>query len=253
MISERTFASSFSGFWAELLPLLTPSFVHMVDAGYRESLMDTAGAVLDPVPKSPETRDPAVVAEFAFFLARTAFSGGMGVEECFGQVALRTRAEADARQVVATYQAGHERFQGGMNGAELNEGLALARHYQAFLERRRGTGAVEFSPPIRGAGFLSACRGDLSAGDALFEVKTVERNLASKDIRQLVVYLALQHVTGERRWGRAGFMNPRNAVSYEFGVDDLVTRMSGGRPAPEVFRDLVDFVCTREVQIESPF
>jgi len=253
MISERSFAGSFSGFWAELLPLLTPNLVHMVDAAYKHSLVDGCGATVDPVPKGPQTRDAAVVAEFAFFLAKTAFCEKMAIEQCFAQEPLRAQAEVAAREVVAKYESGRDRSEGGLNQPELDEGLALARNYQCFLDRRCGSEEVEFGPSIRGAGFLPACQGDLSIGNALFEVKTVERNLAGKDIRQIIVYLALQYATGHRRWTTAGFMNPRRAVSYEFGVDELVTQMSGGSSVPEVFRDLIDFVCTRDLELDSPF
>ena len=47
----------------------------------------------------------------------------------------------------------------------------------------------EFTPKIRGAGFLSECEADISIGPSLFEVKTAESKIAGKDIRQLLVYL----------------------------------------------------------------
>src|SRR5687767_1115096 len=54
----------------------------------------------------------------------------------------------------------------------------------------------EFTPKIRGAGVLSECAADISTGPPLFEVKTAESKIARKDIRQLIVYLALQAATG---------------------------------------------------------
>jgi len=81
----------------------------------------------------------------------------------------------------------------------------------------------------------------------------VKRNLAGKDIRQLLVYLALQAAAGNRRWPRAGFFNPRKAEYHEFDVDTFIAQISGGRSASEVYSDLVDFVSSRGVEIDAAF
>ncbi|HEX7722761.1 MAG TPA: hypothetical protein VF397_11430 [Pyrinomonadaceae bacterium] len=94
---------------------------------------------------------------------------------------------------------------------------------------------------------------DISIGRALFEVKTVDRNLASKDIRQLIVYLALQAATGERIWSVGGFFNPRKAEYHEFVVDELIAQVSGGRSSSEVYHALVDFVCSWDLQLDTAF
>ena len=70
MISERTFALSFPGFWLELLPLLTPRLVHLINVGFRKDLKDNRGFPIGPITKNPMTRDTAVISEFAFFLAQ---------------------------------------------------------------------------------------------------------------------------------------------------------------------------------------
>lgn len=250
MISERTFALSFPSFWEELLPLLTPSFVHVINEGYKESLTDHLGNEMEPVPKNPKTRNAAVVAEFAFFLAKIAVEEKVSVEDVYKSSKLRKQAEQSTITVVAKYEG---ELPDKLIRAELDEGIALARNYDLFFEQRCKGASIEFSPIIPGAGFLAECVADISVGTTLFEVKTVDRNIAGKDIRQLVVYLALQGITGLRRWETAGFFNPRKAIYHEFEVDDFIQRMSGGRSSSEVFKDLIDFVCTREIQIDAPF
>ncbi len=252
MISERSFAASFSAFWAEILPLLTPSFVHIVNEGFKERLTDEHGTAIDPVPKNPNTYDPSVLAEFSFFLAKAAVEGKITVKKAFADRKLRKLAEGHAQEVVAKYEGRKEYRPVNMQEPELREGFSLALNYQRFFETRWMGQPIEFCPKIPGAGFLSSCEADISIGPSLFEVKTVDRNIAGKDIRQLVVYLALQAATGKRRWLRGGFFNPRRAVYHEFGVDDVVQRMAG-RPAIEVFQDFVDFVCTRDIQIDMAF
>ena len=70
---------------------------------------------------------------------------------------------------------------------------------------------------------LSSCFADLAVGSTLFEVKTVSRTFESRDLRQLLVYLALQSATGEPRWDYGGLLKPRFSCVCTFSVDWLVT------------------------------
>ena len=254
MISERTFARSFSGFWSELLPLLTPTYVHVINESFKEHLLDDRGLPLEIVVKNSESADSAVMAEFAFFLAKIAVENGLRVDQTFQNKDFRASAEQNAEDAVERYESRGGYIPTTITRIDQQEALSLAHNYERFFRQRPCSGEkIEFCPEIPGAGFIFSCRADISIGHTLFEVKTVNRNLAGKDIRQLVVYLALQAVTGERRWSRAGFFNPRRAIYQEFGVDDVITRMSGGRSSVEVFQELVDFVCSRDIQLDMAF
>jgi hypothetical protein len=248
LISERIFARSFGGFWAELLPFLTPSFVHMVNDGLKRRLLDESYGHVPPVEVKATEDDPALVAEFAFCLARVAADNNVSVDHAVGESSLFTLARLSAERTIYSYEQENTT---PLSAIGQDEGLALAHNYEAFFCQKHAS--VEFSPRIAGAGFISSCLADLSVGDTLYEVKTVNRNIASKDMRQLMVYLALQAATGNRRWNKAGFFNPRRAVYHEFVVDNLVSRMSGGRPSVEVFADLVGFACNRDIQIDRAF
>lgn len=252
MISERSFAASFSSFWTELLPMLTPSFVSIVNNGYKKSLKDEYGMPINSVQKHPDIEDASIVSEFAFYLAQISLNKKFNIEEVFSNEKLREQAEYSALRIIAQYEGTSKYQRKSLTKAELNEGMILALNYQNFLKDRGKGQRIDFNPTILGAGFLAKCTADLSIGDTLFEIKTVNRNLASKDIRQLIVYLALQSVTGDRRWLKAGFLNPRKAVYHEFFVDDIIYRMSG-RSAIEVFQDLITYICTRDVQIDTAF
>ena len=139
-----------------------------------------------------------------------------------------------------------------LNSYEIDESIELAEQYNFFLGNLKST-EIEFSPKIVGAGFLGVCTADLSVGTTLYEIKTVSRNISGKDIKQLLIYLALQYSTGQKRWDFAGFFNPRKALHYRFSVDHLIYRTSGGRATTEVFRDIIDFLSSRGVEIDTAF
>lgn len=253
MISERTFAGSFSGFWSELLPLLTPKLVHIINDASKIHLTDGDGEPLDPIPKSRKTRDPAVVSEFAFHISELSIQDGRNVSDIINSKKYVDEAQRYAYEVVKRYAGSTFRLDWPLNTEEIEEGSMIALNYERFFEMYSKDEDVTFGPVIPGAGFVSECKADIAIGNTLFEVKTVDRNMAGKDIRQLIVYLALQGITDKRKWLCAGFFNPRRAVYHRFRVDDVIGQMSGGKAAPEVFQELVDFVSNRDIQFDSDF
>jgi hypothetical protein len=247
MISERQLANGFQELWGEVLPTLTPHFVHLFNEAYRQQL----ASVDSSIPSQPET-DASMVAEFAFHVARLAHDRGVPYCDVEGNVELLSTAETVALGLIKHYEKQTAEPRAALSAAERSEGLLLVRNYDDFLSRSPAQ-AIEFRPPLQGSGFVDACSADLSIGNTLFEVKTVERNIAGKDIRQILVYLALQAATGSRRWARGGFFNPRRGLVYEFSVDKLISLMSGGRLAVEVFQDMLRFFGTRDIQLDSAF
>lgn len=253
MISERAFSEGFHGFWRELLPLLTPAFIRILNSGHQEELCGKDGRPLGPVPARNDSRNSSVVAEFAYNLAAAAIHEAASVEAASGNPGILLAAQTKAIARVNRLE-GYDAFPDvRLNRAEIWEGVALAARYEAFFRETRAEGEIRFGVPIPGAGFLSACEADVTVGDCLVEVKTVSRALASKDVRQLVVYLALAASGSAGRWPNAGFLNPRRSTYYWFTVQELVEYMAGGRAATDVYADLIEFACSSDVQIDARF
>lgn len=251
MISERQVARGFGALWSEVLPLLTPHFVHLFNEAYRKPLTNAAGKRASVVPSGDDS-DPAVVAECAFHLVRLAQKRAIPLSDVANDEQLIADAESYALTLIQEYESPKDDPPRGLNASERIESLLLVQNYELFLSSRTPQ-VIEFGPSIPGAGFVDTCIGDVSVGDTLFEVKTVSRSIAGKDIRQLLVYLALQTATGQKRWSRAGFFNPRRASVYEFSVDKMIPHMSGGRLASEVFEHMVEHFCARDIQLDSAF
>jgi hypothetical protein len=247
MISERQLAKGFRELWDEILPVLTPHFMRLFNEAYRSEISGD----ISPVQSGRDT-DPAMVAEFAFHLARLVHERAGSFEDVSPNDPLIMRAESIALSLIAQYETIKYVPPTPLTQDARSEGLLLVRNYGTFLAKH-STEEIKFSPNIPGSGFIDSCMADLSIGKTLFEVKTVERNIASKDLRQLLVYLALQSATGEKRWSQGGFFNPRRGLVYEFSIDKIIPLISGGRLASEVFQDMVQFFGTRDIQIDSAF
>lgn len=253
MITEREFAAGYHDFWRELLPLLTPSLVGLLNSGHEELLLNGQGQRLGPVPQRPETRDHAIVSEYAYHLARLAIQTGSTIDDAAENPALRQKAQAIAITVVNSYESHQVIPDNNLNLSELQEGAELALRYPVFINTIGVLDLANFTIPIPGAGFLATCNADMAVGTTLVEIKTVTRRLASKDVRQLIAYLALNHAACRHSFSHAGFFNPRRGTYHRWLVAKFIEHLSGGRSAGDVFRDLIDYVCETDIQLDSAF
>lgn len=252
VISEKTVASVFNSFWEETLPLLTPSFVRVLNEAHSEELADLPGSSFARIAIAPEIQMHDLVAELAFCVAEESHTSGKTVTELArDQVAVR-KAYDNAVQFLKQYKSNDDTIL--LNDVEIAEAFSLAGQYQYFFDYVRLHGSqIQFRPRIKGAGFLGDCAADLSVGDTLYEVKAISRNISGRDIKQLLVYLGLRSVSEEPQWGYAGFFNPRRALHYRFSVEYLIYRTSGGRSKVDVFDRLLRFLDARDIELDTPF
>ncbi|WP_313951401.1 hypothetical protein [Accumulibacter sp.] len=250
MISEKEIAKQFNGLWNDTLPLLTPQLVGLFNAVHSDDLTEFPGGKFKRIAIGANVEKHDLVAELSFQVAKLSVERGIPIHG----IGLGTEDFKDAYRNSTAFLRKYASEDSGflLNAEEISEALTIASQYEGFFSHVSAK-TIEFSPRISGAGYLGSCCADLSVDDTLYEIKTVSRNIAGKDIRQLILYLALQYSTGKRRWLYAGFFNPRKCTHYRFSVDHLMYRTSGGRSTSEVFADIVDFLSNRGIEIDSIF
>jgi hypothetical protein len=247
-MNEREIATGFSAVWSDCFPMLSPTFIIAFNEAFARPILGSNG-IVQPVPSNIKTARPDVLAEFGFRLASLAYQSGMTVRIAASDTVIVDAANSAAATRIREFRPSLSLDELRLGVQEQMEGIRLATVYEEFL-RLWPTEAVTFSPAVRGNGIVNSCFADLGVGKTLFEVKTVSRLFQSKDLRQLLVYLALESAAGEPRWEYGGFLNPRLSIFCTFSVDWLVSRLSGGRPPKVVFTDFVqaltrDFVHDR--------
>ena len=250
MINERIVSKGFPALWGEVLPLLTANFMRVFNKSYVVRISDSSGAMYRPIPLVKEVDNPDLVAELSFHIARISHEQKLPVEEVFDTPALRSEAIKASQRIITLYEGVKPSLVASPSDVEQEQAKYVAGNYGVLV--REEDVKVEFSPKIPGAGVLGQCQGDLSVGATLYEIKTVHRNFRSSDLKQVILYLGLQAITGNRRWIYGGLFNPRRAVSCRFEVDPFVGLVSGGRDPLEVFNDLVNGI-SRDVLDDSVF
>jgi hypothetical protein len=216
-------------------------------------LKDRFGSELWTLPVAADLDRPDIVAEFAFRLARLGRMSGLSVESLRSNDLLVSAAEKEAFELISRYEGSRPTEEASLSWAERSGGLDLCERYDALYAAFPIDSVIEFCPFFSGAGFLNSCEGDIGIADSLVEVKTTTHRPSGKDIRQLLVYLALDANAERRRWSHMGIFNPRRGTLHHAEIEPLVLRISGGRSSSEVFGELISFVDTNEIAIEKSF
>jgi hypothetical protein len=86
----------------------------------------------------------------------------------------------------------------------------------------------------------------------LYEVKAVNRNLQSGDVKQVVCYLVAGYGSRQYFWTDYCIFNPRLAVVYSGKIDELLAYLSG-RPPYDCVAEVLDALMEREQPLESRF
>lgn len=184
-------------------------------------------------------------------LANEANLAGSRIEALKDGDHIVARAWHAAQAVVEKYEGtGGNRVSGfPFSEIALEEALAISKNIEAVSTTLPGS--ARFFPSVRGAGVIRRCEADLAIGCLLIEVKAVSRRFMAKDMKQLLVYLALD-AADTKRWSKGCILNPRLGLWCEFDVEELVQFLSGGQSSAVTFSDLLEGL-SRDVEIDALF
>jgi hypothetical protein len=250
-MNERDVAKGFASHWGEFFPMLSANFINAFNEAYPQPIFGTKGIVRS-IPFRGDPHHADLVAEFSFALAAAAHTAGIPVKVLTSDDEAKERALVAAIENIRAHRGGGALPLLELNRSEQLESIKIARVYESFLALWPTSEVVEFSPQLAGFGVLGSCQADLSVGQTLYEVKTVSRNFHSRDLRQLIVYLALGAASGVERWKYGGLLNPREGVFCRFSVDWLIARLSGGQPPRLVLEDFLQAL-SRDVVLDRRF
>jgi hypothetical protein len=224
MISERKFASVFTSFWRETLPM-EDGFIRFANVHALHFARPLYGG---------DAEDRGLVNEAAFRLfvgSRTSQGGGKPDIDA---------ALSEARVLVSPLAgSGHGESSVSMTGRAVI--VELARRLAHFFDKSGRYHSVTPLPHFSGCGILSDCHGDIIADRTIFEVKAGQRDFRAPDIRQVVTYCALNSETRGHDISNIGLINPRRGISYVISSEEFA-RAVARVCASELFGAIVDFL-----------
>jgi hypothetical protein len=203
----------FTSFWNDTIPFC--------DVAVAEINKHLCATFQSPLVSTTSGSRHALVNELGFELFRAA----VGSTESASLVAQRpdelNRLMTGVRDHLAQFAGTQPK---PCSEKEVREAVELASRLEAFFSQY---GDLKTRLYIAGCGSLSACEADAWADRTLYEIKAGDRPFLGADIRQLLVYCAINSESRQYEIERVCLVNPRRGKYYAADVEDLCIRVAG--------------------------
>ncbi len=229
MITETRFALSHHAFWHDLLPMAEQ---------FTRSINDSPNRFESPLQALEAPALRGVVNELAFRLFVRAERGPTSPSSLPGEAIADELAST--RTFISSFRQHGRGPLPALGNRGVLEAIKLAQRTQSFFAAVSARSLV-LQPMFPGCGWVSECQGDVYSDAVLYEVKSGERAFRSSDIRQLLVYCALNYASKAFPIHTLCLVNPRSGTFVTESLNAICETLSG-RPATEVLADVVEYV-----------
>jgi hypothetical protein len=236
LIDAATFASSFAAFWRSHAPTCE-IFVRRLNLdGYERFNVPIASEV------APQRR--SLIAEYAFSLFSV--RPDVDIQILDADERQRTLELAKEQALVRMSKFGEQGLDLSTNFSDEEDadvGRLSDSLRRFFLSRGK---RIVTRPLFKGCGYIDESEGDVLSGDAVYEVKAVDRLFRSIDIHQLLTYAALNSMSAQYSLTKLGVFNPRRGIFFEFELDEISREISG-RAATELLWTIANSISSGEI------
>ena len=230
-MTAEGFAGSCGSYWSSILPRLD-HFVRITNAGPK--------SFDDPIRITPISNRQSFVSETGFYLWAMHESGMIASPRFL-------EAQDQARRRLRTL-APHLSLLDDLDEQERFVAMTIAQRIDSYCSDIRNLDQIEVEPRLPGCGWISGGLPDIVARDIsrgttrplrlIAEVKCVDRNYRSVDLRQIVCYLVLHFAHTRSIPDLLAVINPLRGTSLEIGVDEFFEDVVGS-PAADVINELL--------------
>jgi hypothetical protein len=231
MISEKNFVTSFNSSWQELAPTIQP-YVRAINLGTFH--------FASPLKSKNEPKRRAIVNEISFLIFKSSINSIMSLKDIFesdelGKISEQSLSLAKSFQILSNEELIPA------TKTELKEALSLAERLKLYLDQNEKEQKINVSPAFKGCGFIDDCYGDLLIGKTLYESKAGDRTFRLVDLKQILVYLALNYANKSYDIQDVGFVNPRLGIYYKVKATEFSFGVSG-KDLIELLSEIVEFI-----------
>lgn len=228
MISEASFSRGYSSFWTEYFPWLN---------SYCQSLNKyNLTEVHHPISETDLSEHRAINNTIAFFHFRNIASNSEFDLELSKDEGILFMKRFQ-RNNIDTYLFN-----------ETDQKIILTQ-VQHLVSRYHNSTLV--SPFFPGCGILDNCYGDIIQGNTLSEIKAGDRQIIPADLRQLIIYSALNWISTSTKYefNTIEIYNPRVGYSWSSSIDEFIFSIAD-IPKEDVFDQLTKHLLTLSEDVE---
>jgi hypothetical protein len=236
MISETTFATGYASFWRGVIPN-SEKVIRRLNLNRERFARSIQGAAI------PERR--AYINELGVRLF-TRLHGDASSDE-YDPSQLRLEIASETRMYLSQFEdMGQPQLVDPVED-EWDEAEKLSSSLGKLVDGlNQNNQKIIKSPKFRGCGFVDACAGDLLIGDELIEIKAGDRAFRSTDIKQLLVYCALNSSYEQFQIRQVGCANPRRGTFFSIDLNMLSLELAS-KPAAELLFEIVYFISSGDI------
>ncbi|MBL0591456.1 hypothetical protein [Aeromonas veronii] len=130
-----------------------------------------------------------------------------------------------------------------VSDTELNEAKELAGITFIYFKTYEPGRKPIISPTFFGCGAISECQGDVLIGNTLYEIKAGDRDFRVSDLKQVLIYCALDFSHKNSKIKNIGLLNPRLGIYVILSLTDAV-EIASGQNTVDCFTELVNIFTT---------
>lgn len=231
MISEKKFASLFNSFWQELIP---------TGEAYVRAMNMAKLHFNIPMDSQSDPSRRGIINEIGFLLFASSVKNSVNLNLVYNSNELE-KVSSQAWMLAQNYQREGDSEIISPTQQEQAEGLQIAKRIEEYFYEMEPNETIFPSPMFSGCGYIDSCAGDLLVGNTLYEVKAGDRAFRLSDVKQVLVYLALNSSIAKYNILNVGFLNPRVGIYYKVSVSEFSVAISG-KNSVELLVDIVDYI-----------
>lgn len=232
MISELAFIRSYNTFWKTLFPG-GEDYIRLINSALGERF-DRALEVND----IPNRR--ALINSIAFSLFELHSRNELDfkdIDKMTSENPMLKKILLKEKKALSNLRFG-EKLSTKISETEL---IVIKSLSKRLITKYFKKGNLHLRPTFKGCGIIYEANGDLIYGSTLSEIKAGDRNFNIQDIRQLFVYLALNHQSKEYKINQIELCNPRTGLIWREYVD-IVSENIAGSSSIEIYNEIINFI-----------
>jgi hypothetical protein len=232
MISELGFIRSYNTFWKSLFPG-GDDYVRLINSAFGEKF--DKPLTFDDI---PNRRALVNGISFTIFELQTLDEiKTTDIDKLASDSPLLNKILLKEKKSLSNLRFG-EKLSGKINEEELKVIKSISKRLIGQYSKKH---QLIVRPKFKGCGILFEANGDIIYSSTLTEVKAGDRNFNIQDIRQLYVYLALNHKSKEYQINQIELCNPRTGVVWREYID-VVSDNIAGSSTIEVYNEIINFI-----------
>lgn len=214
MISEIEFIREHTSFWRTLSPL-SENFVKYINVAVLDRYEPEIDCCLG-------TSRRALINEVGFELFCLCSTEKCSLNDITDEQVSAVSKESS--HFISQLRNKSPNFESNLGEDEIFEAKEISERLIKFFGTKCN---LVVKPNFQGCGQLNACIGDVIADNTLYEIKSGDRNFKSIDLRQLVLYLTLNKISGEYNIDSLSLYNPRKGFHFQTSLNDFAMQFSG--------------------------